>query len=131
MINDGSTLWINKNKIINNLNNNSENLNITLIGCDIKSDIVNQSWIIKHNNILYKHFENSNINDWKIKDNIITLFFNSNDPNINLYFFSNGEAALADVRLFLIMNGNIIINCNDQNNYINSNNNNLIINFDE
>ena len=74
MINDGSTLWINKNKIINNLNNNSENLNITLIGCDIKSDIVNQSWIIKHNNILYKHFENSNINDWKIKDNIITLF---------------------------------------------------------
>ena len=66
MINDGSTLWINKNKIINNLNNNSENLNITLIGCDIKSDIVNQSWIIKHNNILYKQNDCKKYSHWLI-----------------------------------------------------------------
>lgn len=113
---DGEKKWIKKVGRIykdREITLSSENmLPVSLMACDIKTDVQNQSWMIVHNNVMYKHYENKSINYWALKDNIITLYF-SDGTYYKLLFFTPSEAIKADLRLFLIMNGNIIVGCND------------------
>lgn len=109
--------------------NTSDVLHVNLMSCDIKTDIVDESWVVKHAGIEYKHYENKDITYWELRGNIITLYFVEGEP-YKLLFFTPGEAIKADFRLFLIMNGLSIIGCEDAEAYVCGNILNLAVDFD-
>ena len=131
---DGQQKWVKK---INSFLRRSETeydfkniLPYNLIACDIKSEVINSSWVIIHNEVLLRSYENNSINYWVTKNNIITLYFKDN-TYFQLLFITPSEAILADLRLYLIMNGNIIVDCNDTDIYTCSNITNLNLNMCE
>lgn len=89
-----------------------ETFSLIINSCDIKSDVVGQSWSINRNNIVYLNYQNGSISEWSVTGNIMTLFFNDSPP-LNIKFWSPTDAKLGEFRLFLIMNGKSIIGCND------------------
>ena len=116
----GATQYINKNK--NAGNTDYENkysvppvILKNLIGCDIKTNIPWESFYIQPMGTYYEECKCNELNTWKLDGNKITLFFSNS--SIDLIFKSPSEAVLGDFRLMLIMNGKIIINCNDQDAY--------------
>lgn len=119
--NDGSSKWLKKPTMP--VQSNTESLpdynNIlpmNLLSCDIKSDVVGESWKIVHSGAFVGSYEVSSISGWNVNENILTLRFGDGDY-FRLLFFSIYEAQLADLRLFLIMNGHSIIGCNDATSY--------------
>lgn len=84
----------------------------TLGACDIKTDIQGVSWMVEHNSTVLKHWDISDMKHWQVQQNVMTIFTTSEYP-LKLVFVSVGHARRADTRLYLIMNGENIINCND------------------
>lgn len=84
----------------------------TLVACDIKSDAVGESWVVKHSNEVLRQFEITDIKSWEVEQNIMTIYSNSEYP-LKLVFISTSHARKADTRLYLIMNGHEIVNCDD------------------
>lgn len=87
-------------------------LTMNLISCDIKSDVVGESWKIVHDGVFIQQFMNDGLSNWKVSENILTLYFDDGSY-YRLLFVSIYEAMLADARLFLITNGKSIVGCND------------------
>lgn len=87
-------------------------LTVSLVGCDIKTDIVNESWMIVHDGILHRHYLITEMKRWELSENIITLY-NGDDEPFKLLFTTSTQAKKGDNRLFLIMNGKSVIGCED------------------
>jgi len=88
-----------------------------LIGCDVKTDIVNVSMKIEKNGTILKLFNIADIVSWQIDNNIIKLFMKSSAP-YSLLFISVAQAVKADLRMYLITNGNDIQGCDDDQAYV-------------
>lgn len=85
----------------------------TLVGCNIQSDIVGESFVVIKNDIVLKHFEITAVISFFIKDNIMTIETKDYNP-IKLYFSSTLQAQKGENRLYMIMNGFPIYNCDDE-----------------
>lgn len=118
---DGNLKWGKKKvqdrpqKSINDLSFDNV-LSMTLISCDLKSDVVGESWKIERNGTTIKHFFIDETTSWEISENVITLM-PEDDMNFDLIFMNINEAMKADYRLYLIMNGQLINDCGDENYY--------------
>lgn len=114
---DGNKKWVKKQGNIR-LNESEKYdfkniLTVSLIGCDIKTDIVNESWIIVHDGVLLRHYLLTEMKRWELNENIITLFNEGDEEPFKLLFATTTQAKKGDNRLFLIMNGKSIVGCND------------------
>ena len=114
---DGSSKWLRKPTMPvqpdpESLPDYNNILPMNLLSCDIKSDVVGESWKIVHSGAFVESYEVSSISGWDVNQNILTLRF-GDGGYFRLLFFSIYEAQLADLRLFLIMNGHSIIGCDD------------------
>ncbi len=83
-----------------------------LIGCDIKTDVINISMKVERNGTIMKLFEIRDIVTWSIENNVITLFMRGSEK-FRLVFMSMAQAVKADFRMYLITNGEDIQGCND------------------
>lgn len=117
----GATQYINKSKRGGNVDYenkyNGQNILLkNLIGCDIKTNIQWESLYIQSGGAYYGEYKCSEIKNWVVNNNTITISFLSGD--VDFIFKSPSEAILGDFRLYLIMNGKIIIGCDDQEAYM-------------
>jgi hypothetical protein len=103
-------------------------LTVTLIACDVKTDVAGESWMVKHADEVLKHWMISDVTSWDRDQNVITIHSSFEYP-IQLVFSSISQAIKANNRLFLIMNGENIVGCTDEDGFVCTLPTNLSLNF--